>query len=177
MNTDTSNLSCNFPHSRKNEHVKISAKVDYAVQAVVEIAVATKRDTLISAEEISNRRDIPEKFLEGILTSLRKAGIVNSFRGPSGGFELAKKAEDVAVADIIRIIDGPLAAVRGFAPEEIDYAGPVKHVSDVWIATRAALRNVLENISVADILDGKFDPAISKMLSEKDVRKRRKNTP
>ena len=120
MRTDTSNLSCNFPHSRKNEPVKISAKVDYAVQAVVEIAVATKRDTLISAEEISNRRDIPEKFLEGILTSLRKAGIVNSFRGPSGGFELAKKAEDVAVADIIRIIDGPLAAVRGFAPEEID---------------------------------------------------------
>ena len=154
--------------------MKISAKVDYALQAVVEIAVATKKDTLISAEEIALKRDIPEKFLEGILTLLRKAGVVNSYRGPSGGFELAKKPEDVAVADIIRIIDGPLAAVRGFAPEEIDYAGPVKHVADVWIATRAALRNVLENISIADILSGDFDVSVSKLLSEKDARKRRK---
>lgn len=155
--------------------MKISAKVDYALQAVVEIAVTTKRDALISAEEISTRRDIPEKFLEGILTSLRKAGVVNSYRGPSGGFELAKRAEDVAVADIIRIIDGPLAAVRGFAPEEIDYSGPVKHVSDVWIATRAALRNVLENISIGDIIEGRFEPTIAKMLNEKDAHKRRKS--
>lgn len=154
--------------------MKISAKVDYALQAVVEIAVATKKDSLISAEEISIRREIPEKFLEGILTLLRKSGVINSYRGPSGGFELAKKPQDIAVADIIRIIDGPLAAVRGFAPEEIDYAGPVKHVADVWIATRASLRNVLENISIADILTGDFDVSVSKLLNEKDARKRRK---
>jgi Rrf2 family protein len=154
--------------------VKISAKVDYALQAVVEIAIATKKDSLISSEEISSRRDIPEKFLEGILTLLRKSGVINSYRGPSGGFELAKKPQDIAVAEIIRIIDGPLAAVRGFAPEEIDYAGPVKHVADVWIATRASLRNVLENISIADIISGDFDASISKLLNEKDARKRRK---
>ena len=154
--------------------MKISAKVDYALQAVVEIAIATKKDSLISSEEISSRRDIPEKFLEGILTLLRKSGVINSYRGPSGGFELAKKPQDIAVAEIIRIIDGPLAAVRGFAPEEIDYAGPVKHVADVWIATRASLRNVLENISIADIISGDFDASISKLLNEKDARKRRK---
>lgn len=154
--------------------MKISAKVDYALQAVVEIAIATKKDSLISSEEISSRRDIPEKFLEGILTLLRKSGVINSYRGPSGGFELAKKPQDIAVADIIRIIDGPLAAVRGFAPEEIDYAGPVKHVADVWIATRASLRNVLENISIADIISGDFDSSVSKLLNEKDARKRRK---
>jgi Rrf2 family protein len=154
--------------------VKISAKVDYALQAVVEIAVATKKDSLISTEEISSRRNIPEKFLEGILTLLRKSGVINSYRGPSGGYELAKRPQDIAVADIIRIIDGPLAAVRGFAPEEIDYAGPVKHVADVWIATRASLRNVLENISIADILSGEFDISVSKLLNEKDARKRRK---
>jgi Rrf2 family protein len=154
--------------------VKISAKVDYALQAVVEIAIATKKDSLISSEEISSRRDIPEKFLEGILTLLRKSGVISSYRGPSGGFELAKKPQDIAVADIIRIIDGPLAAVRGFAPEEIDYAGPVKHVADVWIATRASLRNVLENISIADIISGDFDSSVSKLLNEKDARKRRK---
>jgi len=155
--------------------VKISAKVDYALQAVVEIAIATKKDSLISAEEISSRREIPEKFLEGILTLLRKSGVINSYRGPSGGFELAKKPQDIAVADIIRIIDGPLAAVRGFAPEEVDYAGPVKHIADVWIATRASLRNVLENISIADILTGEFEVSISKLLNEKDARKRRKS--
>lgn len=154
--------------------MKISAKVDYALQAVVEIAIATKKDSLISSEEISSRRDIPEKFLEGILTLLRKSGVINSYRGPSGGFELAMKPQDIAVADIIRIIDGPLAAVRGFAPEEIDYAGPVKHVADVWIATRASLRNVLENISIADIISGDFDSSVSKLLNEKDARKRRK---
>ncbi|MFM9151676.1 MAG: RrF2 family transcriptional regulator [Candidatus Planktophila sp.] len=154
--------------------MKISAKVDYALQAMIEIAVATKKDTLISAEEISHRRDIPEKFLEGILTLLRKAEVVNSYRGPAGGFELAKRPEDVTVADIIRIIDGPLAAVRGFAPEEIDYAGPVKNVSDVWIATRSALRMVLENISIADIIEGDFDPTVAKLINEKDARKRRR---
>ena len=154
--------------------MKISAKVDYALQAVVEIAVATKKDSLISAEEISIRREIPEKFLEGILTLLRKSGVINSYRGPSGGFELAKKPQDIAVADIIRIIDGPLAAVRGFAPEEIDYAGAVKNIADVWIATRASLRNVLENISIADILTGEFEVSVSKLLNEKDARKRRK---
>jgi Rrf2 family protein len=154
--------------------VKISAKVDYALQAVVEIAISTQKNSLISAEEISAKREIPEKFLEGILTKLRKSGIVNSYRGPSGGFELAKKPEDVAVADLIRIIDGPLAAVRGFAPEELKYSGSTKHVSDVWIATRAALRSVLENISIADIISGEFESSITLLIDDKDSRKRRK---
>jgi len=174
MHFDTSKADCIFCPKRKNEPVKISAKADYALQALVEIAVATHRETLISAEDISEKREIPEKFLEGILTLLRKAGLVNSYRGPSGGFELAKNPEDIAVADIIRIVDGPLAAVRGFAPEDIAYSGAVKHVSDVWIATRAALRNVLENISIADIVAGEFDPTIVKMISDKDAMKRRK---
>jgi Rrf2 family protein len=164
---------CNFHFDRKNEPVKISAKVDYALQAVVEIAASTEKETLISAEEISQRRDIPEKFLEGILTLLRKSGVVNSYRGPSGGYELAKAAEKISVAEIIRAMDGPLAAVRGYAPEEIEYSDTVKHVFDVWIATRVALRNVLENISIADILAGEFDPKILKLLGEKDARKRR----
>ena len=166
-------MVCNIHFDRKNEPVKISAKVDYALQAIVEIAASTEKETLISAEEISQRRDIPEKFLEGILTLLRKSGVVNSYRGPSGGYELAKAAEKISVAEIIRAMDGPLAAVRGYAPEEIEYSDTVKHVFDVWIATRVALRNVLENISIADILAGDFDPKILKLLGEKDARKRR----
>lgn len=154
--------------------MKISAKVDYALQAVIEIAVSTEKELLISAEEISTKHQIPEKFLEGILTLLRKSGIVNSYRGPSGGYELAKSPETITVADLFRIIDGPLAAVRGLAPEEVGYAGSVKYISDVWIATRVGLRHVLENISIADIINGEFDPPIQKLLNEKDAWKRRR---
>lgn len=154
--------------------MKVSAKVDYAVQAIVAIAAASSRDELISAEEIARMHEIPEKFLEGILTTLRKAGVVNSYRGPSGGYELAKKPEHITVADIIRTIDGPLAAVRGFAPEEIGYSGTSKHVADVWIATRVSLRQVLENISIADLLSGEFTASVETMLAKKDARKRRK---
>lgn len=157
-----------------NPTVRISAKVDYALQAAVEIASASAKDELVSAEEIAQRCDIPLKFLEGILTSLRKAGIVNSFRGPAGGFELAKRADLIAVADLFRAIEGPLAAVRGHAPEDVDYSGNRTHISDVWIATRVSLRHVLENVTIDDILTGKFDPPVRKLLNEKDAWRRRK---
>lgn len=154
--------------------MKVSAKVDYAVQAIVAIAAASSRDELISAEDIARIHEIPEKFLEGILTTLRKSGVVNSYRGPSGGYELSKSPELITVADIIRTIDGPLAAVRGFAPEEIEYSGTSKYVADVWIATRVSLRQVLENISIADLLSGEFASSVETMLAKKDARKRRK---
>lgn len=156
--------------------MRISAKVDYALQAVLEIASASSESLLISAEAIARSCDIPSKFLEGILTSLRKAGIVNSVRGPSGGYELAISAEKLSVAEVIRAIDGPLAAVRGMAPEDVIYSGSGKaHISDVWIATRMGLRKVLEKITIADVLEGDFDPSITRLLAEKGARKRRKS--
>jgi len=154
--------------------MKVSAKVDYALQAVIEIAHSSNRDQLISAEDIAGKHQIPEKFLEGILTTLRKAGLINSFRGPSGGYQLAKPAEQITIADVIRTIDGPLAAVRGYAPEEIEYRGSVKHLDQIWIATRSALREVLEHITISDALSGEFDKEIGLMLVKKDARKRRK---
>ena len=156
--------------------MKVSAKVDYAVQAVIEIAHSSACDELISAEEIAAKHQIPEKFLEGILTSLRKAGLINSFRGPSGGYQLAKPAESITIADVIRTIDGPLAAVRGYAPEEIEYRGSVKHLDQIWIATRSALREVLEHITISDALNGKFEREIAAMLVKKDAKKRRKSS-
>lgn len=154
--------------------MKVSAKVDYAVQAIVEIAHASNRGELISAEEIAGRHQIPEKFLEGILTTLRKSGLINSFRGPAGGYQLAKSPEQITIADVIRTIDGPLAAVRGYAPEEIEYRGSAKHLDQIWIATRSALREVLEHITIADALDGEFEKEIGAMLGKKDARRRRK---
>ena len=158
----------------ENVAMKVSAKVDYAVQAIIEIARATEQQNVISAEAIASKHDIPEKFLEGILTSLRKAKLINSYRGPSGGYELARPAGEMNVAEIIRAIDGPLAAVRGAPPEEIKYESSVQHVADVWIATRVALREVLENITVTQIIEGKFDNLVTKKLEKKDARKRRK---
>lgn len=154
--------------------MRISAKVDYALQAVVEIAAATAKGNLVSADEIAAKCDIPLKFLEGILTSLRKAGIINSFRGPTGGYELAKRADLIAVADLFRAVEGPLASVRGLAPEDVGYVGQRKHIADVWIATRVGLRHVLENVTIDEILTGKFDASIRKMLTEKDAWRRRK---
>ena len=153
--------------------MKVSAKVDYALQAIIEIARASGKGLLISAEEVARAHEIPEKFLEGILTALRKAGLINSYRGPSGGYELAIAASEITVADVIRAIDGPLAAVRGSAPEDISYSGASKHVADVWIATRVALRQVLENISIQDALSGEFEKSVSALLAKKDARKRR----
>ncbi len=168
-----SRLSFSF-NSNENGEVKISARVDYGVQAVIEIAVASAKGFRISAEEISKRHDIPAKFLEGILTDLRKSNLILSQRGAGGGFELALDPKSITIADLVRALDGPLAAVKGSAPESVKYKGHTAHLTDVWIATRVALRDVLENISISDVISGDYNADIMKMLKEKDAWKRRK---
>ena len=163
---------CRF--SKENQPVKISARVDYGVQAVIEIAVASAKGLRISADEISRRHDIPGKFLEGILTDLRKSNLILSHRGAGGGYELAHDSDSITIADLVRALDGPLAAVKGSAPESVKYKGATSHLTDVWIATRVALRDVLENISISDVISGDYSAGITKMLKEKDAWKRRK---
>jgi Rrf2 family protein len=104
---------------------------------------------------------------------LRKAGYVESSRGPSGGYSLSRSPDQISVADIVRAVDGPLAAVRNYAPEELEYDTTLKNLPDVWIATRAALREVLENVTIEQIITGKFDSKFKKSISTKDARKRR----
>lgn len=154
--------------------MKISARVDYGVQAMIEIALATQRDSRISTDEISRRHDIPGKFLEGILTDLRKSRLILSHRGASGGYQLAMSPDSITIADLVRALDGPLAAVKGKAPELVKYKGSISHLTDVWIATRVGLRDVLENITLSDVISGNFRDDIAKMLKEKDAWKRRK---
>jgi Rrf2 family protein len=156
-----------------NEGMKISAKADYAVQALCQIALSSRDLEKVSVERIAHKHEMPEKFLQGILTTLRKAGYIESSRGPSGGYVLSKSPDKISVADIIRAVDGPLAAVRNHAPEELKYDSTLKHLPDVWIATRAALREVLENVTIEQIIYGKFDSKIKKSISSKDARKRR----
>jgi Rrf2 family protein len=133
----------------------VTAKADYAVRAVVELADSAQ-DSPRKVDEVARAQSIPVSFLENILTQLRSSGIVRSQRGPEGGYWLARPADEVNLADIIRAVEGPLVGVRGQRPEEVEYAGSAESLQQVWIALRANLRNVLENVTVADVAEGKL---------------------
>ena len=142
--------------------MRISAKADYAVRAALELAAA---DGPSKGERIAEAQGIPLSFLENILIELRHAGIVRSQRGRDGGYWLAKDPADVSIADVIRAVEGPLATIRGGPPEEVEYAGAAAHLREVWIALRTNLRAVLENVSLADIADGRL-PADVRALAD-----------
>src|ERR1700733_8746185 len=125
--------------------MRISAKADYAVRAAVELAAADDEKP-VKAERIAVAQDIPVNFLENILGELRHAGIVRSHRGAEGGFRLAKAADEITIADIIRAVEGPLASVRGGPPEEVSYRGAAESLPRVWIAVRAGLRRGVEHV-------------------------------
>jgi Rrf2 family protein len=148
--------------------MRISAKVDYAVRAGVELAAATDEKP-IKAERIATAQDIPLNFLENILGELRHAGIVRSHRGAEGGFRLARPADQVTVADVIRAVEGPLASVRGGPPEEAIYAGASESLLRVWIAVRASLRSVAEHVTLADIAAGRLSPTIDKLADDPEA--------
>ena len=133
--------------------MRVSAKADYAARAAAELATAV--DAPVTADRIAEAQDIPAKFLETILLELKHAGIVRSQRGPDGGYTLARPAEDISLADVIRAVDGPLANVRGDRPENMEYRGAAEPLTDVWIAVRAALREILETTSLANLRDGR----------------------
>jgi Rrf2 family protein len=152
--------------------MRISAKADYAVRAMVELA-ATVEEKPIKAERIATAQDIPLNFLENILGELRHAGLVRSHRGAEGGFRLARDPALISVADVIRAVDGPLASVRGAPPEESEYKGASEALPRVWIAVRANLRRVVEHVTVADIALGKIPKAIDKLADDPEVWKTR----
>jgi Rrf2 family protein len=130
--------------------MRVTAKVDYAVRAAVALA-ALDDGSPIKGERIATEQSIPLKFLENILGDMRRAGLVASQRGADGGYRLAHPADRITVATIIRAVEGPLGDVRGMPPESVDYSGSAEALKDVWLATRAALREVLETVTVADI--------------------------
>jgi Rrf2 family protein len=148
--------------------VRISAKADYAVRAAVELAAAAD-DKPVKAERIATAQDIPLNFLENILGELRHAGIVRSHRGAEGGFRLAKPAEQLTIADVIRAVEGPLASVRGGPPEETAYPGPSEALPRVWIAVRASLRSVVERTTVADVAAGKLPASVEKLAKDPEA--------
>ena len=147
--------------------MRISAKVDYAVRAAVQLAAAQKAEAgPIKGDEIAAAQDIPINFLENILALLRAAGLVLSRRGAEGGYWLARPADQITVADIVRVIDGPLAAVRGIRPSEIEFPPPAEPLREVWVAVRASLRAILERVTLADIVAGDLPEAVRALTAE-----------
>jgi len=150
----------------------ISAKVDYALRGLLTLAAAPA-GTSMKGEALALAQGLPVKFVENTLVELRRAGIVASQRGPDGGYRLARPADEIAIADVFRALEGPLAEVRGERPEETVYQGPAAHLQDVWVAVRAALRLVLESVTLADVLAGDLPGPVAELLATPDAWKRR----
>ncbi|MEQ4304254.1 Rrf2 family transcriptional regulator [Plantactinospora sp. B6F1] len=176
--------------------MRLSARVDYALRAVAEIAARAeesgpdprpaaaarsrpagrvagdaevgsgRRPAPLTAEQIARVQNIPPKFLESILLQLRRGGIVHAQRGPEGGYWLARPAAEISLAAIIRVIDGPLANVRGQRPEELGYSGAARALQEVWIALRASERQILELVTIADVANGKLPERVRDLAAD-----------
>jgi Rrf2 family protein len=146
--------------------VRISAKADYAVRAAAELAAPTA-SAPVPAEALARAQQIPHRFLEAILSDLRRDGIVTSRRGAGGGYVLARPADKVTVADVIRAVDGPLVYVRSERPADLEYSGAAASLLHVWVALRANVRAVLENVTLADLASGSV-PDVVRVLTQDD---------
>lgn len=148
--------------------MRVSTKSDYALRGLIEI---TSRDDAgpVSAEEIGRKQDIPHGFLQAILADLRRAGIVVSQRGQSGGWRLARDADAITVADVIRAVDGPLVSVYGLRPEAVSYQGGAEVLQHVWIAARASLRDVFETVTIQHLADGVLPDAVEALTKDDDA--------
>jgi Rrf2 family protein len=147
--------------------LRVSAKADYAVRAAIELAVSDGRP--VKGERIAHAQDIPLKFLENILLELRHAGLVRSQRGAEGGYWLARRPEEITLADVIRSVEGPIANVRGEGPQDVEYTGSAAPLKDVWIAVRANLRSVLEAVTLADVARGELPEAVERLVRDPDA--------
>jgi Rrf2 family protein len=146
--------------------MRISARADYAMRAAIELAVAFDSGRPTKGEAISVAQDIPLKFLETVLGELRQAGLVCSQRGSEGGYKLARSPQQVTVAQVIRAIDGQLATVRGQRPEDLGYAGAAEPLQGLWIAVRAALRGVVENVTLAELAGDRLPSRVRRLTAD-----------
>jgi Rrf2 family protein len=148
--------------------MRISAKADYAVRAVLELAAAPNNEP-VKGERLSEAQEIPLQFLEHILLELKHARLVRARRGARGGYWLAKEPGEITIADVIRAVEGPLANIQDAAPEETNYPGPAEPMRDVWVAVRANLRQVLEKVTLADVVAGNLPQPVGELIADPDA--------
>ncbi|MDQ1645565.1 MAG: hypothetical protein QOJ50_1749 [Cryptosporangiaceae bacterium] len=142
--------------------MQISARAEYAARALLALAASDVQSA--TAQSLADWQSLPRKFLEAILSDLRRAGLVRSQRGAEGGYRLARAADDITIGDILRAVDGPLAGVRGERPETAEYEGAAEHLQVVWVAVRAAVRSVLDEVTLADVLSGQFPAHVRELV-------------
>jgi len=147
--------------------LRVSAKADYAVRAAIELAAAGEGP--VKGERIAQAQEIPLKFLENILIELRHAGLVRSQRGAEGGYWLARPAEEITIAEVIRSVEGPIANVRGQGPQDVEYGGSAARLGEVWVAVRANLRSVLEEVTLADLARGELPESVEVLVRDPDA--------
>jgi Rrf2 family protein len=147
--------------------LRVSAKADYAVRAAIELAAAG--DGPVKGERIAQAQEIPLKFLENILIELRHAGLVRSQRGAEGGYWLARPAAEITLAEVIRSVEGPIANVRGQGPQDVSYSGSAARLGEVWVAVRASLRLVLEEVTLADLARGDLPASVEALVRDPDA--------
>ena len=148
----------------------ISAKTDYAIRALLSLAEAASVDGRpVSVDTLALRQTLPRKFLEAILGDLRRAGIVTSQRGSSGGYVLGRPAAQITLGEVFRVVDGPLAEVRGLRPHETVYEGVAEHLPVVWVAVRASLRRVLDGTTLEDVRTGALPAAVAELAADPDA--------
>jgi Rrf2 family protein len=147
--------------------VRLSARVDYCVRAALELAAAEPAP--LKAEQIAGAQEIPPRFLANILADLVRAGVARSQRGAEGGYRLARPAEDISIADVIRVEQGFLTDIHGERPEELQYGGAAARLRDVWVAARAGYRAVLEQVSLADVVEGRLPAQVDALLERPDA--------
>ena len=148
--------------------MRISAKADYAVRAALELAAAPDGKP-VKGERLAESQDIPLQFLEHILLELKHARLIQARRGARGGYWLARDPSEVTIADVIRAVEGPLANIHEHAPEELHYGGPAEKLRDVWVATRAALRSVLESVTLAEVCAGDLPWRVEAILNDPEA--------
>jgi Rrf2 family protein len=146
--------------------VQVPAKAEYALRALLTLAAS---DRSMSAEHLAQDQELPAKFLGAILSDLRRGGLVTSQRGPEGGFRLARDPDEVTIADVLRVVSGPMAGVRGMRPETLHYEGEASHLRDVWIAVRGTLREVLEHVTLGEVLRGDLPRQVTRFTEDPDA--------
>jgi Rrf2 family protein len=148
--------------------MRVTAKVDYAVRAAIELA-SLEPDVPVKGDQVALAQDIPIKYLENILAEMQRSGLVRSRRGARGGYWLAKPSDEITVADIIRAIEGPLANVQGVQPQSVTFTGTAQPLQRMWVCVRASLRGVLEHVTLADLVAGDLPPEVDALADDDDA--------
>lgn len=157
---------------RHNGLVDISARTEYAVRAMLQLADSLtdgEAPEPLSIDALASAQDLPRRFLETIFSDLKGAGLVRSTRGPRGGYLLTRPPAEIPLGDVFRAVSGPLAEVRGLRPHETSYSGVAEHLPTVWVAVRVALREVLDATTLADILNGTLPDHVRSLADRPDA--------